>query len=133
MNEINEKFLKMTPYELFLFHYNDLITKFVEYSNKNAEINHNWTACNITKDDIIKYIFCYIYLSIYDLPEIEMLWETSNFFKSIIPNIIKKARYSTINKYFSISSNNNLIKANNKQEYLSELILTLNQKWNIYQ
>ncbi len=129
MNEINEKFLKMTPYELFLFHYNELITKFVEYSNKNAEINHNWTACNITKDDIIKYIFCYIYLSIYDLPEIEMLWETSSFFKSIIPNIIKKARYSTINKYFSISSNNNLIKANNKQEYLSELILTLNQKW----
>ena len=57
-----------------------------------------------------------------------MLWENSKFFKCIIPNIIKKARYSTINKYFFISKNFNEDKKS-KLETLSELIDTLNQKW----
>ena len=128
MSELDEKFIKMTPYELFLFHYDELFNNFMNYSNKYAELKYKWTACNITKDDIIKYIFCYIYLSIYDLPEIEMLWENSKFFKCIIPNIIKKSRYSTINKYFFISKNFNEDKKS-KLETLSELIDTLNQKW----
>ena len=128
MNELDEKFLKMTPYELFLFHYDELINSFVVYSNKYAEINYKWTVCNIERDDIIKYIFCYIYLSIYDLPEIEMLWETSKFFKSIIPSIIKKSRYCTLNKYFFISKKLKEDKKN-KSETLSELLETLNSKW----
>ena len=128
MNELDDKFLKMSPYELFLFHYEELINNFVTYSNKYAEINYKWTACNIEKDDIIKYIFCYIYLSIYDLPEIEMLWESSKFFKSIIPSIIKKSRYSTLNKYFFISKNFKEDKKN-KSETLSELLEALNFKW----
>ena len=93
----------MTPFDLFMFFYNEYSEIIANFTNENMQKNKNYSINSITKDDMIKYIFIFIYLSIYDFPEIEMLWEKSKFFKSIIPNIISKNKYITINKFFSIS------------------------------
>ena len=87
----------------------------------------------IHKDDIYKYIFIYIYLSVYNLHEIDMLWKKTKFFQTIIPQIISKRSYKTINKYFYISSYSDLItpniNQNNKTEKIDELLLYINKKW----
>jgi len=126
--EVPDKFLKMTPFELFLFYFDDLAEKFASYSNKYALDKYQWLGCNISKHEILKYMFIYIYLSICDLPVIEMLWENSKFFKSIVPSILSKKRYITINKYFSTSEIFTEDRKSKSQK-VNELIECLNKKW----
>ena len=128
MKEVPDQFLKMTPYDLFVYYYDEFIQKICDYSNQYAIDTCNWIGANMTKQDIYLYLFVYIYLSVYDLPEIEMLWENSPNFKCIMPSIISKGRHGTINKYFQISSYFGEDRAN-KADKINGVIEYLNKKW----
>ena len=78
-------------------------------------------------------IYINIYLSVYNLHEIDILWKKTKLFQKIITQIISKRSYKTINKYFYISSYTDLIipniNQNNKTEKIDELLLYINKKW----
>ena len=127
MNLFLDEFAKKTPFELFLFFFGDICKQISEYTNKYI-LENNETDLNFDANDILLYLFVYIYLSVYNLPEIWMLWENSIFFKSIIPRILSKNKYNLINKYFTIS-NLTKLEESQKSEKILPIINYLNIKW----
>ena len=69
-------------------------------------------------------IYLYIYLSVYNLHEIDTLWKKTKLFQTIIPQTLSKRSYKTINKYPHTSSYSDLItpniNQNNKTEKINE-------------
>lgn len=126
MYPLDDKFAKMTPYELFLFFFSDLCKEIASYSTKFALENNRKET--FEEKDILLYLLVYIYLSVYNLPEIGMLWENSILFKSVIPGIISKCKYTTVNQFFTLSS---LTKKeeSEKAEKILHIIDYLNKKW----
>lgn len=132
MQPFQDKFAKMTPFELYKYFFFDLCKEIAKYTNifiveenKDKKIDKD---LKVTESDILLYLFIYIYLSVYNLPEIGMLWEKSILFKSIIPNIISKNKYNHINKYFTISYITKEDKPE-KAEKILPIINYLNTKW----
>ena len=122
------------------YFFDDYFEYTIKFSSIFAEKRYK-TRVIFSKEDFYKYIFFYLYVSIYNFPKIDMLWEKSILISSIIPNIITKGEYKNINKYFYISTFSDLINPminkNNKIEiknlyvissiiYGLYLILTLN-------
>ena len=131
---INDNLLKKSPFELFIFAFEDILYKFVEYTNENAKEKYSINI-NYDIDDIIKYIFVFLFLSVYNFHDIYTIWETtSNIISTNISKIITKDKFIEINKYFNIAKySKNVITPNinkdNKLEKLQEFIEYINIKW----
>ena len=131
--EVEEKFQKMSPIELFFFTFEKLFENIAIFSNNYAQKRHKCYNSNIAKNGIIIYIYIYIFLSVYKYPEIESLWENNPLINNTIPNIITRGRYRQINKYIYISDNPFIytknIYDNNKSQKINFLIDYFNNKW----
>ena len=109
---INEIYLKMGPLELFLEVIDEFIEKIAFYTNEYLYKRYNEKS-NYSKENIIRYLYVYLFLSVYNLPEIDTIWENSNLFSTSVSQIISKNHFKKINKVFSISKYNDQIKTPN--------------------
>ena len=103
IKEIDEKIFQMTPIEIFFYFYNEFLDKILEFSKGFERNIYGVINYKFTKMDLYKYIFIHIYISLYNVPEIKMLWDKDIMFLSIVLRIITKKNYEKINKYFFMS------------------------------
>ena len=128
---IKDSLLKKSPFELFIFVFEDILYKFAEYTNENSKKKFS-IHTNYNIDDIIKYIFVFLFLSVYNFQDIYSIWETNNnIIHTNISKIITKDEFIRINKYFNISKyNKNIvtpdINRDDKLEKLKEFIENVN-------
>ena len=94
---INEIYLKMSPLELLLEVIDEFIEKIAFYTNEYSYKRYNEES-NYSKEDIIRYLYVYLFLSVYNLPEIDTIWENSNPFSTSVSQIISKNHFKKINK-----------------------------------
>ena len=66
MNPLLDEFAKKTPFELLLFFFGDICKQISEYTNKYI-LEKNITNLNFDPNDILLYLFVYIYLSVYTI------------------------------------------------------------------
>lgn len=132
MKDIDEKFKNMSPLQLFHYTLDDFIDKMAEYSEDYARLKIK-EEVEVTKLDIFKYLFCFMYLSVFKVPEVDMLWKRSELYKTIIPQILSKHRYRKLNQVFHISKYNedheHHSMKDSRIEKIKEFIDYLNKKW----
>lgn len=129
---IREEFLSKTPFQLFEYVFDDFVKTIIEYSEKFAE-KRLQLEIELDKDDIYKYLFVNLFLSVYNFHSIDELWENNSLIQTIVPQIISKNMYWKISKVFYISQYSELvtphIPSNNKSEKIDEMISYFNRKW----
>ena len=103
IKEIDEKIFQMTPIEIFFYFNDEFLDKILEFSKGFERNIYGVINYKFTKMDLYKYIFIHIYISLYNVPEIKVLWDKDIMFLSIVLRIITKKNYEKINKYFFMS------------------------------
>ena len=107
--------------EIFFYFYDEFLEKTLEFSKEFAKNRYGVVNYKFTKIDLYKYIFVHLYLSLYNVPEIKMLWEKDIMFSSIVPRIISKKNYEKINKYLYISKYSDIFTSDLKKENIVEI------------
>ena len=129
---VDTKYKNITPLQLLHEILDDYFPKIEEYSKIYANKKYN-TDFTININDFYSYILVYLYLSIYNLPEVEMIWNKNPLFQTIIPVVISRDKYRNINKFFYISKYNGIstpiINENNKTDKIDEFISYITKKW----
>lgn len=133
---LKEEFARMTPLELFMYVIDEFSDETAKLTKEYANFAFGDNATPISRTDIELYIFVFIFLSVYQLPEYGMLWEDSKCMHNVIPRLITKAGFKRINKYFCIFQNNDETYKENqkvnplkKTDKIDRTISYYNSKW----
>ena len=97
-----------SPLQLFEYVFVDFINIVILYREKYAE-KRLQLEIELDKDDIYKYLFVDLFLSIYNFHSIDELWEQTPLIQTIVPKIISKNKYWKICKVFYISKYSELL------------------------
>lgn len=74
----------------------------IKYAEKRLQFE-----IELDKDDIYKYLFVNLFLSVYNFHSIDGLWEQNSLIQTIVHQFISKNNYWKINKVFIYQNNLN--------------------------
>ena len=142
-NCVPEALAHKSPLELFQLMFTEELFQMItdttnQYMNRNIKGGKGRQKI-FTREEMENFIYIYIFSSVVNLPEMEMLWSDSRYYSTIIPKVMNYNKFKRINKFLHLSDSNEepigdtpIVSPNNKTHKFNDFLKYLNNKWTAY-